>query len=158
MAQTQKPPLLSSRPLWNRGKRKSVWASTKGIGDVWERDDRMNTCAFTKISKFTIDYYLCYIHNWLLQPFSQDYWACFSHHLCYVCVNFNDKFFEKLFMAILFILRVFSSYLLRGNRRRNTFCILLSCLAWGSNPGLRLISQHTTNYGDFSHVIQSQFI
>ena len=20
------------------------------------------------------------IHNWLLQPFSQDYWPCFSHH------------------------------------------------------------------------------
>ena len=26
-----------------------------------------------------------YIHNWPLQPFSQDYWPSFSHHLCCVC-------------------------------------------------------------------------
>ena len=26
-----------------------------------------------------------YIHNWPLQPFSQDYWPSFSHHLCFVC-------------------------------------------------------------------------
>ena len=32
----------------------------------------------------------------------------------------NDRF-EKLFMAILFTLRVFARNLLRGNRRRNTF-------------------------------------
>ena len=25
------------------------------------------------------------IHNWLLQPFSQDYWPCFSRHLGCVC-------------------------------------------------------------------------
>ena len=65
-----------------------------------------------------------------------------------VCVNFihkwrdlhlksipNEGFLEKLFMAILFILRVFARSLLRRNRRRNTFHILFSCLAWGSNPG-----------------------
>ena len=33
----------------------------------------------------------------------------------------NDRYFEKLFMAILFALRIFAKFLLRGNRRRNTF-------------------------------------
>ena len=26
-----------------------------------------------------------HIHNWSLQPFSQDYWPSFSYHLCCVC-------------------------------------------------------------------------
>ena len=26
-----------------------------------------------------------YIHNWSIQPFSQDYWPSFSQHLCCVC-------------------------------------------------------------------------
>ena len=65
----------------------------------------------------------------------------------------NDRFFlEKLFMAILFTLRVFARNLLRGNRRRNTFRILFWCLAWDSNPGF--LSSKPTNYlldhGDFS--------
>ena len=29
--------------------------------------------------------FITYIHNWPLQPFSQDYWPSFSHHLCCVC-------------------------------------------------------------------------
>ena len=36
----------------------------------------------------------------------------------------NDRFFEKLFMKILFTLRVFARNLLRGNERKNTFYIL----------------------------------
>ena len=37
----------------------------------------------------------------------------------------NEKFFEKLLMAILFILRVFARRNpLRRNRRRNNFCIV----------------------------------
>ena len=47
----------------------------------------------------------------------------------------NDRFFEKLFMAILFTLSVFPRNLLRGNHRRNTFRISFWCLAWDSNPG-----------------------
>ena len=58
----------------------------------------------------------------------------------------NDRFSEKLFMAILFTLRVFAR-----NRRRNTFRISLWCLAWGSNPGFS--SDKPTHYllghGDF---------
>ena len=56
----------------------------------------------------------------------------------------NDRVFEKLFIAILFTLRLFARNLLRGNRRRNTFRI--SFEVW---PGTRtltfcLISQHIT--------------
>ena len=50
----------------------------------------------------------------------------------------NDRFFEKVFKTILFTPRVFARNLLRGNRRKINFCILFWCLAWGSNPGLRL--------------------
>ena len=63
----------------------------------------------------------------------------------------NDRFFEKLFMAFLFTLRVFARNLLRGNRRRNTFRISFWCLAWDSNPGFS--SNKPTHYlldhGDF---------
>ena len=38
-------------------------------------------------------------------------------------------------MAISFTHRVFARNLLRGNYRRNTFCILFWYLAWSSNPG-----------------------
>ena len=48
-----------------------------------------------------------------------------------VCFNFiqlkstaDDIFFVKLFMTILFTLRVFDRNLLRASRRRNTFCDL----------------------------------
>ena len=49
-------------------------------------------------------------------------------------VDSERQIFEKLFMAILFVLWVFARNLLRGNWRRNIFCIL----------ALRLISHHTT--------------
>ena len=38
-----------------------------------------------------------YIHNWSLQPFSQDYWPSFSHHLHFVCVNFIYKWLDLQF-------------------------------------------------------------
>ena len=47
-----------------------------------------------------------------------------SHTTYVVAVNFIHKWRDQLFMAILFTLRVFARNLLRGNRRRNTFCIL----------------------------------
>ena len=91
-----------------------------------------------------------YIHNWPLQPFSQDYWPSFSHHI-YISGGIyslkstpNNRFFEKLFMAILFILRVIARNLLSGNRRRNTFRISFWCLAWDSNPGFS--SNKPTHY------------
>ena len=53
------------------------------------------------------------------------------------CLNLtpNDRFFKKLFMAILLTLRVFARNLLRGNRWRNNFHISYWCLGWDSNPG-----------------------
>ena len=58
-----------------------------------------------------------YIHNWPIQPFSQYYGltshithvVCFIfiHHLQYN-VNSERHIFEKLFMAILFTLRIFA--------------------------------------------------
>ena len=76
------------------------------------------------------------IHNCSLQPFSVRIIDLDSHTNFIVCVNFVHKwrdsyswpqttdFFEKLFMPILFTLRVFARNLLRGNRQRNTFRIL----------------------------------
>ena len=52
----------------------------------------------------------------------------------------NDRFFEKLFMAILFTHSVFARNLLTGNRQRNTFRILFWYLAWDSI---------LLDYGDF---------
>ena len=101
-----------------------------------------------------------YIHNWPLQPFSQDY-DLVSHTTYVVCVNFihewrdlqfkvdsERQIFEKLFMAILFTLRVFARNLLRGSRRRNIFFSYFIFDVW---PGirtraLRIVSQHTTYY------------
>ena len=115
-----------------------------------------------KYQKDIKDYHT-YIHNWPLQPFTQNYWPSFSHHLC--CVNFlyisggtynlkstpNDRFFEILFMAILFTLRISVRNLLRAYCRRNTFRISFWCLAWDSNPGFS--SNKSTHYlldqGDF---------
>ena len=95
-----------------------------------------------------------------------------SHTTYVVCVNFIHKwrdlqfkvdserqiFFEKLFMAILFTLRVFAGNLLRGNRRRNIFRISLWCLAWDSNPGFS--SNKPTHYlldhGDFERRNQTK--
>ena len=57
----------------------------------------------------------------------------------------NNRFFEKLFMAIFhFTLRVFARNLLRGNRQRNIFRISFWCLAWDLNPGFS--SNKPTHY------------
>ena len=81
----------------------------------------------TKCNTYIIGHY---------NPSSQDYWPSFLHHIC--CVLFlyisggtyslestlNDRYFEKLFMAIfIYSQRIFARNLLRGNRRRNTFRI-----------------------------------
>ena len=50
----------------------------------------------------------------------------------------SNRFFEKLFMAILFTL-------LRGNRRRNTFCFYFDVWPRSRTLALLLISQHTTH-------------
>ena len=72
-------------------------------------------------------------HNWSLQIFSQDY-NLTSHTTYVVYVNWRylqfkvdseRQIFQKLFMLILFIFRVFAGNLLSGSRRRNTFRIFV---------------------------------
>ena len=78
-----------------------------------------------------------YIHTYIIGHYnpSARIIDLVSHTTYVVCVHFihkwrdlnstpNDRFFEKLFMAILFTLRVFARNLLRGNRRKILFCIL----------------------------------
>ena len=73
------------------------------------------------------------IHNWLLQPCSQDYGL--ASHITYVVwviliykwrdlqfkVDSGQQIFKKLLMAILFTLRLFARNLLRGNRTMKYF-------------------------------------
>ena len=75
--------------------------------------------------------------------------------LCVLILYISDRFFEKLFIAILFTLRVFARNLLRGNRRRNTFRISIWCLAWGSNPGFssNKPTHFLLDHGDFAGLI-----
>ena len=63
----------------------------------------------------------------------------------------NDRVFEKLYMPILFTLRVFARILLRGNHRRNTFRISFWCPAWDSNPGFssNKPTYYLLDHGDF---------
>ena len=97
-----------------------------------------------------------YIHNWSLQPFSQDYHLV-SQTTYVVCFNFIHKWwdpqfkldserqiFEKLFMAILFTLTVFAKNLFRESRRKNIFIFAFWCLTLGLNSGL--ISNKPTDY------------
>ena len=86
-------------------------------------------------------------------------------HTTYVCVLIfyisgavyclkstpNNRFFVKLFMAILFTLIVFAKNLLRRNRRRNIFRILFLCSAWGSNPGFTSNEPTTLLCIQFAH-------
>ena len=78
-----------------------------------------------------------YIRNWSLQPFSQDSDLA-SHTIYVVCVNFIHEWrdlqlkvdpelqiFEKLFMAILFTLRVFARNMPRSRLRRNIYIFLI---------------------------------
>ena len=66
-----------------------------------------------------------YVHNWSLQPLSQNYWPSFSHHLWHIisCMSGgtyssksapNDRFFWQF----LFTFRAFDKNLLRANRRK----------------------------------------
>ena len=56
----------------------------------------------------------------------------------------NDRFFEKLFMAILFTLRVFARNQQSPRAEEILLYILFWCLAWGSNLGFT--SNKPTHY------------
>ena len=83
------------------------------------------------------------LHNW---SFSHDYNLAFPTPYV-VCVNFMHKWqiFAKLFMAILFTLRVFAFNLLSRSHQRNMFILSFCVLTWGLNSGHtpNPLSQHT---------------
>ena len=93
--------------------------------------------------------HLPYIHTYIILKIGHNrlqsrLQLSFSHHLCCVCVHFtheqrDDRYFEKLLMAISFTLKVFTRNLLRGSQRRNILKILASrrCLTWSLNLGLK---------------------
>ena len=119
-----------------------------------------------KCRKHYLTHCQTYIHNWLLQPFSQDYWPSFSHHFMLCVLIFIHKwrdlqfkvdserqiFWETFHGNFISTLR----FLLSGNRRRNTFRISFWCLTWDSNPGFS--SNKPTHYlldhGDFRSQIR----
>ena len=90
-----------------------------------------------RVNWTTIFLYM-YIHTYIIEHYNPSVRIIdLVFHTTYVvCVNFisggtfslkstpNDKFFGKLFMAILVTLRVFARNLMKGNHRRNTFRIL----------------------------------
>ena len=79
------------------------------------------------------------------------------YHTSYVvCIYFRHKWRNLQFKIDPFhgnsiYSHNFCRNLLRGNRRKNTFCILLWCLAWGSNPGFtsNKPTHYSLDYGDF---------
>ena len=107
------------------------------------------TCHYILLQNSLLNNIHTYIHNWPLQPFSQDYGLA-SHTTHVMCVNFirerrdlefnvdseRQIFLRNFFMAVLFTLRVFARNLLRGSRRRNIFFIYhFWWLTWETNPG-----------------------
>ena len=90
-----------------------------------------------------------YIHNWSLQPFSQD--TDLAYHSTYVaCLKStsNDRFLWNFLMTILLTLRVFVRNLLNGSRQNKySFFIFRFAeydLSWGLKSGL--VSNNPTNY------------
>ena len=80
-----------------------------------------------------------------------------SHSTYIVCVF--DRFFEKLFMAVLIPLKVLPE-ICWGNRRRNTFCILFWCLAWGLNPDFtsNKPTHYLLDYGNLKFTTTEHFV
>ena len=118
----------------------------------------IHTFRMKKFSHY-ISCYITYIHNWPLQPFSQNYGLA-SHTTHVVWVNFirrirTTEFLRNFFKAGLFTLRVFIRNLLRGSRRRNIFHISFLMTDLGYEPSvLRLISRYTTYYPLFEKMDQ----
>ena len=63
------------------------WTLKREIDTFYDKQSRSIKYSDNFWTKSSFDkIYVCtYIHNWSLQPFSQDYWSSFSHHLSCVC-------------------------------------------------------------------------
>ena len=102
----------------------------------------------------------CYF---LLQSCSKNYNLA-SHSTYIVQVNFiherrnlqfkvdsERQIFVKLFIAILFTLRVIARNLLRGSRRSNIFIFTIWYLTWSLNSSLMF--KYHLDYGDFKSIL-----
>ena len=80
-----------------------------------------------------------------------------------VCVNFiqstpNDRFFRKLFMAVLFYSQSFRQKSVeKKSPKKYFFCILFSYLAWGSKPSFTsnkptYYSLDYSNFNNFNNI------
>ena len=69
----------------------------------------------------------------------------------------NDRFFWETF---LFTFRAFARNLLKGNRRRNNFRILLWCLGWVSKPvfSSNKPTHYLLDHGDFLETIKAAIL
>ena len=98
-----------------------------------------------------------YIHNnWSLQSISQDYWPSFSHDLCVLILYIsggtyclkttpNDRFFEKLFMAVFNLLSEFLPEICWEEIAEEIlFVFCFDVWPGACTLAFRLISQHTT--------------
>ena len=89
---------------------------------------------------------MCIVHTYIIGHYNHSVriMNLVSNTTYAVCVNFetyslkstpNDRFFEKLFMAILFTVRVFATNLLRGNPEEQVFVFCFD--VW---PGARTLN------------------
>ena len=107
-----------------------------------------------------------YIHTYIIGHYNPSVRIIdlVSHTTYVVCVNFVHKwrhlqfkvdFERQIFLRnfswqFYLLSEFFARNLLRGNRWRNTFCILFWCLACGSNPGFTCNkpTHHLLDYGE----------
>ena len=115
---------------------------------------------FFELRKLKLQHTYTHIHNWLLQPISQDYWASSSHHVCCVCVNFIHKWRDLLYKVdyerqIFFWETFHGSFITYSLEFLPEICweeiteeiLFVFCFdVWprARTLALRLISQHTT--------------
>ena len=130
----------------------------ENLFEIQNSDESLNC-----ISLYIIFAERTYLHNWSLQPFSQDYNIA-SHTTYVLWVNFIhewgnlqfkvDRFLRSFFMAIWFTLRVFARTLLRVSRRRNIFVFSVWCLSWDLNSSRTFNKpiHHLLDYGDWKNI------
>ena len=97
-----------------------------------------------------------YIHNWTLQPISQDYWPSFSHHLCCVFSFYTSerKIFWEAFHGSFFLIYSQSFCQKSAEKKSPKKYFFLFCFdVWlgGSNPGYSSIKprHYLLDHGDF---------
>ena len=104
---------------------------------------RTNAATLVSVSHVLSTFKLCNKkkrNKLVITTLQQDYWPIvnFIHKWkdIQLKVDSERQIFSRSFSWQFYLrFRVIARILLRGNQRRNTFCILFWCLAWGSSPG-----------------------